>query len=588
MFYPEKKRTELAMKLNNLLASPGFGVWLEGAALDIQHLLYTPEGKPRISIFSIAHLGDTERMFFVSLLFNQMLGWMRSQSGTTSLRAILYMDEIYGYLPPTANPPSKKPLLTMLKQARAFGLGVLLATQNPVDLDYKALSNMGTWFLGRLQTERDKMRVLDGLEGAASSQGGHFDRQKMEQILAGLGSRVFLLNNVNEDAPTIFHVRWVMSYLRGPLSRGQIKTLMDPRRAELLGHATPSAAVPSPSDPPPSAPSQPAPPTTTSAQNGPGGGFGSPVQPALPPSAQHFFAPSLPSQTKGTRVYVPAVLRSANILFSNPKLHLESTSTLTQVTHLDPATGHAEWSRPIPDFPPFLHPASAFLPEPEPGALFAPLPDAATRSTFYTGASSNFVDWLYQNASLALLRSPATGIVSRPGEREGDFRARLTHHIHEVRDRRIDEIRSQYGRKIADLEDEKRRAENYLEEQAAQAANAKWDTAARVGTSILGAILGRKIGRARSTKTSTAIKEHNDVKRAQARLQRVQIELDEIFVTLQNQIIAIKENLDPLTERLESLTVKPFKKNIATTAVGILWLPHIGVPDHGLVQNWHA
>jgi Helicase HerA, central domain len=233
-FYPEKKRQELAMKFNSLLASPGFSTWLEGAPLDIAKMLHRDDGKPRISIFSIAHLSDAERMFFVSLLLNQMLGWMRTQRGTTSLRALLYMDEIFGFLPPTANPPSKRPMMTMLKQARAFGLGCLLATQNPVDLDYKALSNIGTWFLGRLQTERDKARVLDGLEGAAGAQNAKFDRKQMEVLLSGLGNRIFLMNNVHEDGPVLFHVRWVMSYLTGPLTRGQIKGLMDPKRGDFV------------------------------------------------------------------------------------------------------------------------------------------------------------------------------------------------------------------------------------------------------------------------------------------------------------------------------------------------------------------
>jgi hypothetical protein len=229
-FYPEKSRQALALKFNHLLASPGFSTWLEGPPLDIAKMLHREDGKPRISIFSIAHLSDSERMFFVSLLLNQMLGWMRTQRGTTSLRALLYMDEIFGFLPPTANPPSKRPMMTMLKQARAFGLGCLLATQNPVDLDYKALSNIGTWFLGRLQTERDKLRVLDGLEGAAGSQNAKFDRKEMERLLSGLGNRIFLMNNVHEDQPVLFHVRWVMSYLTGPLTRGQIKILMDGKR----------------------------------------------------------------------------------------------------------------------------------------------------------------------------------------------------------------------------------------------------------------------------------------------------------------------------------------------------------------------
>ena len=231
-FYPAKDRFALAMALNNLLAAPGFSAWMEGEPLDIQHLLYTAAGKPRLAIFSIAHLNEAERMFFVSLLLNHALGWMRTQSGTTSLRALIYMDEIFGYLPPVANPPSKLAMLTLLKQARAFGVGMVLATQNPVDLDYKALSNAGTWLIGRLQTERDQMRVLDGLEGASANGGVPFDRQATGRVLSGLATRVFLMHNVHEDAPEVFESRWAISYLRGPLTRSQIKILMDPRRAE--------------------------------------------------------------------------------------------------------------------------------------------------------------------------------------------------------------------------------------------------------------------------------------------------------------------------------------------------------------------
>ncbi len=229
-FYPAKDRAALAMLLNNLLAAPTFQSWLEGEPLDIGEMLFTRDKKPRVTIFSIAHLSDAERMFFVSLLLNEVLGWVRAQPGTGSLRAIIYMDEIFGFFPPVAEPPSKRPLLTLLKQARAFGVGILLATQNPVDLDYKGLANAGTWFIGRLQTERDKDRLLEGLEGVAAGTEAKFDRQKMEETLAGLGKRVFLLYNVHEDAPVTFQTRWTMSYLAGPLTRSQIKTLMDPRR----------------------------------------------------------------------------------------------------------------------------------------------------------------------------------------------------------------------------------------------------------------------------------------------------------------------------------------------------------------------
>ncbi len=224
-FFPAKERFGLAMALNNLIASPGFSAWMEGEALDIQRLLYTAEGKPRISVLYIAHLSDAERMFFVTILLNEILAWVRSQSGTSSLRALLYMDEIYGYFPPTANPPSKVPMLTLLKQARAFGLGIVLSTQNPVDLDYKGLANAGTWWIGRLQTERDKMRVIEGLEGAMSTAGASFDRAKMEQTLAGLGNRVFLMRNVHDDQPVVFQSRWALSYLRGPMTLPQIKQL---------------------------------------------------------------------------------------------------------------------------------------------------------------------------------------------------------------------------------------------------------------------------------------------------------------------------------------------------------------------------
>ena len=232
-FYPAKDRAQLAVKLNNLLASPGFNAWLEGVPLDAGRLLRSEGGKPCVAIVSIAHLSEAERMFFVSLLLNQVLDWVRAQSGTTSLRAILYMDEIFGYFPPVAEPPSKRPLLTLLKQARAFGLGIVLATQNPVDLDYKGLANTGTWFLGRLQTERDKARVLEGLEGASASAHAEFDKRKIVALLSGLSQRIFLMNNVHEDAPVVFESRWAMSYLRGPLTRDQIKRLMDGKRPAL-------------------------------------------------------------------------------------------------------------------------------------------------------------------------------------------------------------------------------------------------------------------------------------------------------------------------------------------------------------------
>ncbi|MBK7948286.1 MAG: ATP-binding protein [Deltaproteobacteria bacterium] len=249
-FFPAAERAALAMRINNLLASPGFAAWLEGEPLDVARMLRAEDGRPRLAIVSIAHLADAERMFVVTLLLGQLVAWMRTQSGTQSLRAMLYMDEVFGFFPPTANPPSKLPMLTLLKQARAFGLGCVLSTQNPVDLDYKGLSNCGTWFLGRLQTERDKARVLDGLESVAGAGREGFDRASLERRLSSLDKRVFLLNNVHEDAPVLMRTRWTLSYLAGPLSRAQMKQLPRPT-GTAAASASPAPAAPRLLPPPP-------------------------------------------------------------------------------------------------------------------------------------------------------------------------------------------------------------------------------------------------------------------------------------------------------------------------------------------------
>ncbi len=242
-FFPAKDRMALALQINNILAAPTFDVWRSGETLDVARLLFTPAGRPRQSVFYLAHLSDSERMFFVTILFSAIETWMRTQPGATSLRALLYMDEIYGYLPPTAMPPSKQPLLRMLKQARAFGLGLVLATQNPVDLDYKALSNAGTWFIGKLQTERDKQRLLDGLESAAP---GGLDRGKIDKLISSLGKRVFIMQNVHEKQPLVFQTRWTMNFLAGPLTRTHIPLLN-----ALVGAEQAPATVPAPVEEPP-------------------------------------------------------------------------------------------------------------------------------------------------------------------------------------------------------------------------------------------------------------------------------------------------------------------------------------------------
>ncbi len=566
-FFPSKDRFALAMKLNNLLAAPGFQAWLEGEALDIQSLMYTSAGKPRLAIFSIAHLNDAERMFFVTLLLSQMVGWMRAQSGTTSLRALLYMDEIFGYFPPVSNPPSKLPLLTLLKQARAFGLGVVLATQNPVDLDYKGLANTGTWFIGRLQTERDKARVLEGLEGASASAGKKFDRGQMEQTLAGLGNRVFLMNNVHEDEPVLFETRWCLSYLRGPLTRAQIKTLMDPVRAT---HA--SAGPPAPTIK-----------LTHSAKGG--------ARPMLPPDVPQHFVPLRGSKPEGSElVYAPMLLGSSQIRFSDSKSGIDSTQDLTVLATIADAAVAVDWDQ-----------ASAanlvvadLEQNPEESAQFLPLPASAGKVKSYTDWSKDFGGWLYRTQKVELLRSPSTTEVSNPGESERDFRVRLQQTGREQRDKGAEALRQKYTSKIATLQDRIRRAELTKEKQEAESRSSQVQAAISVGASILGAFLGRKtisatnIGRATTAIRSAGrvMKESKDVGIAEENVAALQQQLADLEAQFTSESDALAAATDPLNEKLDMTSIKPTKANIAVKLVALAWTPYWRDGQGTLTQAW--
>ena len=352
-FYPEKERFDLAMAFNGLIASPNFQSWLQGDALDIDRLLYTAEGQPRHSIFYIAHLSDPERMFFVTLLLESLVTWMRGQTGTTSLRALLYFDEIFGFMPPTAEPPSKRPLLTLLKQARAFGLGLLLVTQNPVDIDYKGLTNAGTWFIGKLQAERDKDRVVQGLKGAIAEAGGQGDKVDYDTLLTQLSSRVFLMNNVHEGGPVVFHTRWAMSYLRGPLTRPQVRQLMANR-------SQPGETAPiSPTEATPAAVASPAPPAPVEAAAPLGYND---MPPGLDPAISPVFVPVGVSEQAATRqvseelgqtlnleqvelIYDPAIIGAGEIRFVDSKRKINEQIEKILVTPAADDARSIDWGR---------------------------------------------------------------------------------------------------------------------------------------------------------------------------------------------------------------------------------------------------
>ncbi len=541
-FFPAKERFALAMSINNLLASPGFEAWMQGEPLDIGSILYTPEGKPRISIFSIAHLSDSERMFFVSLLLNQLLGWVRAQTGTTSLRALFYMDEIFGYFPPVANPPSKLPLLTLLKQARAFGLGLVLATQNPVDLDYKGLANTGTWFIGRLQTERDKARLLDGLEGATSSAGTKFDRASIDRILAGLGSRVFLMNNVHEDAPEVFQSRWTLSYLRGPLTRPEIKLLAQSPVVESL------------------APVPPAPGATPAAA----------ARPVLPPAVPQQF---LPSSAAGPLVYTPLLLGAAQVHFLDPKCGVDLVRDFVCATPINDAAVAVNW-----DSATVLKIGTDDLEsEPAGNAAYEDVPPAASNVRNYATWSKDFSAWVFRTAKVTLLRSPATGLTSNPDEPERDFRVRLRQAAREERDRQSDELRAKYAPKLAALQERLRRAQQAEDREREQARAQGVNAAVTAGATILGALFGRRTsfgqaGTAVRAATRT-YKETRDVGRAADTVSAVQEQIEALNFDLETELSSLANKVDPATEPLENIAVRAKKTNIQMKLICLAWSP---------------
>jgi uncharacterized protein DUF87 len=561
-FFPAKERSALAMSLNNLLAAPSFSAWLEGEPLDIGSLLHTPTGKPRVAIFSIAHLGDAERMFFVSLLLNQTIGWMRTQPGTSSLRALLYMDEIFGFFPPVANPPSKAPLLTLLKQARAYGLGVVLATQNPVDLDYKGLSNAGTWLIGRLQAERDKARLLDGLEGAAASSRGDFNRAEIERTISSLSSRVFLMNNVHESAPEVFQTRWTLSYLRGPLARTEIKKLMDAKRGAARAAAEgarPDAAV------------------ARSVASGavPGG---EPVeQPVLPPEIPQYFIP--PRKVVGRLVYRPSIAGAVQIRFSDAKAKIDLTRDLLYLTPLsDEAALPVDWQHAeesqigVED----LEKSAAD------GARYEPVASAATRPKNYQAWGRDLANWVYQTQTVELLKSGTFGVVSQPGESERDFRVRLHQSAREERDRLKEQLRQKYAPKIAALEERQRRTQQTVERESEQASSRKVQTAISLGATLLSAVFGRKavgvgtIGRATTTARDVgrSMKEAQDVDRARETLEAVQQQRTALEAQLQEEVTAFESRTDAGTEALQTIVMKPKKSDIGVRLVALVWAPY--------------
>jgi hypothetical protein len=595
-FYPSKDRFALATLINNLLAAPGFDVWMQGDPLDVSRLLHTADGRPRAAVMSIAHLNDAERMFFVSLLLNEVIGWMRHQTGTTSLRAVLYMDEVAGYLPPVANPPSKPPMLTLLKQARAFGVGVVLATQNPVDLDYKALGNIGTWFLGRLQTERDKARLLDGLQG--TSAGTSTSRETLDRVLSALGARVFLLHNVHESGPVTFETRWVLSYLRGPLTRTQIRQL----REAAAGDGTPgvpagaarvdsgtaaTAARPAPgatssgvTSEVAAAPMQ-APPEATDA---PGTGTGHEATPPILPHGigQRFLPIRQPISAGATIWYEPALYAAASVRVTDPRRQIDDTAQVCVVVPLEDGPVPVSWEQgEAIDVAP-----ADLASEPAPGTSFAPLPGAASGARNYDAWKRALVAWLTATHTLDIRVHPTTKLHAESDESDGDFRIRVQEHLHEQRDAAVEALRKKYGSRLATQQDRVRRAEQAIGRQQDQASQSRMQGMVTAATSVLGVFLGRKVVSATTAgRLGTAARSAGRVQKAQQDVSRAREtheaevrKLADLEAQLEHDIAHLQARYGEVGS-LETLTLRPKRADVTVQTLTLAWAPHVRLAD---------
>jgi hypothetical protein len=529
-FFPKDKRMEFAMKLNAIIASPSFAAWLEGEDMDMDNFLYTKEGKARVSIFNIAHLNDNERMFFVTLLLNNMIAWMRRQEGTLSLRALLYMDEIFGFFPPNANPPSKIPMLTLLKQARAFGLGVVLSTQNPVDLDYKGLSNIGTWFIGRLQTAQDKERVISGLSGV---QGSDLDKAELTNLLSNLKKRHFLLKNINEEGLSVFQTRWTLSFLKGPLSREQIRFLS--LKASKTKPSQNNADV-----------------------------IRTPPLKFISTIPQYYFY----ERSRDSYRLSPYLVCAAKVRFVNTKRGIDEVSGV-QAAALITLDTPIQWQ------------IERYIDEDQlekssrEGSSFDDIASFTDDSKKVAALQKEAVDFIVRAHKLTLFS--ALDISSKPKESKEEFNVRLEGALERAYMQKYEELKQKYDKIQKSLDDKFSRLSAKLAKEKSEAQSKTIDTLASIGTSILGAFLGRSKTAALS-KTASGVKnankmfkERGDVQRAEREIAAVEEEARDKESEFQAQVKKLKEEFSLEKTPVEEVAITLRKSDVYNEKVFILW-----------------
>ena len=580
-FFPAKDRFALAARFNNLLAAPTFRAWIEGDPLDIEMMLYTEDGRPRHTVFYIAHLSDQERMFFVTLFFSAVETWMRSQTGTSTLRSLIYFDELFGYLPPSSNPPSKEPLLRLLKQARAFGVGLLLATQNPVDIDYKALSNAGSWFIGRLSTARDKERLIDGLAGAA---GGDLDKRALSDAISALGKRVFLLRNVHEREPVLFQTRWAMNYLAGPVSRVQI-----PAMNQLAG-AQPIAgtAQAQPSGGPAGAVSE-APSAAASQVEETLPGTRS--RPPIPQGVDELFLrPTLRLEDAAAKagrdiprsareqglIYYPALFAQAAVRYNARKYGVKHDKELVFVAEELGGGSRLDWETFIAE-PELLDSLDS---EPEPDARFVTLEKPLSDKTALRNFEKDLADWIYREAPMMVKVNEALELYAGPDVDEQAF----LRQSQGAADKRLqedeDELEDKYRRKVEAVEKKLQKERRELAEDEAEVSRRKQQEYTSYAETLFSFLGGRR--RSLSTamsKRGQRSRAEEDVQESIEEIAGLEKDIAELQEALAAEVDGLEEKWAAIVADFEQVPVPPYKKDIDVHGFGVAWLPYYLVQD---------
>jgi hypothetical protein len=506
---------------------------------------------------------------------------MRRQSGTSDLRALLYMDEVAGYLPPTANPPTKKPIMLLLKQARAFGLGVVLSTQNPVDVDYKALSNAGTWLIGRLQTEQDKARLVDGLSSAA----GGVDVKVVGDTISNLGKRQFLLRKAGKDVPEVMTTRWAMSYLRGPLTRDQIGAAMAVGGAAEPAAPAPTAAAPAAPAAVPSPTEQPIAAAAAAA------GVASTAAPAV--------VTSIPPATAGAdeSPVMPAIAAGVPIVFVDPAAgwlssvggvpggqHLRAAAVARVDLTYDDGTvvvAQEEYEAlllpltQVPDPRTFVavdYDDRDLVTTPPPGAVFGLVPNEVKAKSYWTGMQKALVEELVRSRTTEILVNTALKAAARPGETREEFVARCHTLTDDAATKEMTALRSKYETKLAAARQKVTDAQIN-----AQSLQMEYDSnfgLAATGMNVLGSLLGGR--RSRSSLAADARRQSTASAKVGAAQQKAAGQ-EQAFTALEAQLnedlVALDDAWRAKAEDVTTKTIPLEKADVVVRDFRLVWIP---------------